>query len=143
VLQKLNALVARAAQPVQPAPVVRVMAPAAPAPAPAPATAPEPAASQAIAPMVRAGSRNLLSRAAYGKPDDLKKIKGVATVMEKMMHDIGVYYFWQIAEWNSTDIDHADAQLKAFHGRISRDEWVKQAVSFARDADSARKPAGT
>jgi predicted flap endonuclease-1-like 5' DNA nuclease len=120
VLQKLSAIESRAMQP---------------APAPAPIAAPA-----RTNPAVRAGSRNLLSRAAYGIPDDLKKIKGVAGVMEKMMHDIGVYYFWQIAEWSAKDVDHADAQLTAFHGRIARDEWVTQAVTFARQPESARKP---
>jgi predicted flap endonuclease-1-like 5' DNA nuclease len=89
---------------------------------------------------VRNGSRNLLARAAYGKPDDLKQIKGVANVLEKMLHDIGVYYFWQIAEWGAKDVQHADEQLQAFKGRISRDEWVKQSKSFAKLASSARRP---
>ncbi len=64
--------------------------------------------------LVRAGSKNLLSRAAYGEKDDLKRIKGVATVLEGMLNGIGVFYFWQIAEWNKRDIAHADAQLQAF-----------------------------
>jgi len=92
-------------------------------------------------PTVRAGSRNLLTRAHYGKPDDLKLIKGVKKVMEKMVHAIGVYYFWQIAEWTQADIVHADAQLTAFHGRIARDNWVDQAAQLLTRADSARRPA--
>jgi predicted flap endonuclease-1-like 5' DNA nuclease len=101
---------------------------------PPPPPAPPPSAH------VRAGSRNLLTQAAYGKPDDLKAIKGVATVMEKMLHDIGVYYFWQIAEWTPADVAHADAQLSAFHGRIERDDWVSQALVLAAAAGAAPKP---
>lgn len=89
---------------------------------------------------VRAGSRNLLTRAAHGKPDDLKLIKGVAEVLEKMLHDIGVYYFWQIAEWDNADIAHADSLLTAFKGRIERDEWVAQSRRFVREGGVALKP---
>ena len=89
---------------------------------------------------MRAGSRNLLSHAGYGKPDNLQLIKGVAGVMEKMMHDIGVFYFWQIAEWTPADVAHADAQLTAFKGRIDRDDWTRQAVKFAKLKESAVKP---
>jgi predicted flap endonuclease-1-like 5' DNA nuclease len=121
VLQKLSALESRAAQPVPAA------APAAPAPTPRSAT-------------VRAGSRNLLTHAAYGRADDLKKINGVAKVMERMLHGIGVYYFWQIAQWTREDIAHADAKLTAFHGRIQRDDWVKQASAFARAPGAAARP---
>lgn len=92
-------------------------------------------------PAVRVGSRNLLTHAAYGEPDDLKRIKGVAEVLEKMLHNIGVYYFWQIAEWTPEDIEHADAQLTAFKGRITRDDWVTQARQLARQLTRHRPPA--
>lgn len=89
---------------------------------------------------IRTGSRNLLAHAAYGKPDDLQKIKGVKEAMEKMLHDIGVYYYWQIAEWSEQDIHHADAQLPQFHGRIQRDEWVSQAARLMREPDASPRP---
>jgi predicted flap endonuclease-1-like 5' DNA nuclease len=92
-------------------------------------------------PLVRAGSRNLLARAAHGKPDDLKRIHGVAEVLEKMLHRIGVYYFWQIAEWDATDIQYVDNQLTAFKGRIRRDDWVAQSRRFLREGGVAVKPA--
>jgi predicted flap endonuclease-1-like 5' DNA nuclease len=116
----------------------RLDAPPAPAPAPLPALpGPIPAQAQHH---VRAGSRNLLTKAAHGKPDDLQRIKGVAGVLETMMHGIGVYYFWQIAEWTPTDIEHVDEQLTAFKGRISRDHWVDQAQQFLREGGVAVKP---
>lgn len=91
---------------------------------------------------VRAGSSNLLMQASYGRADNLKLIKGVASVLEKMLHGIGVYYFWQIADWTPEDIAHADAQLNAFKGRILRDDWKSQATQFAQAPDAARKPEG-
>ncbi len=128
VLQQLAALQNRLAQ-----------APPAPAAGAAPAAV-APAASAPPRPVVRAGSRNLLARAAYGKPDDLKLIKGVAEVLEEMLHKVGVYYFWQIAEWTRSDVAHVDAQLTAFKGRISRDGWVAQSRAFARTPGAAVKP---
>ncbi len=104
------------------------------APALAPASPPAPSA-------VRSGSRNLLHSAACGQPDDLKHIKGVAEVLERLLHGIGVYCCWQIAEWLPADVAHADAQLTAFHRRIERDDWVTQSAAFARADNAARKPA--
>ena len=108
----------------------------------APPMAAPPASAPAApgGPVVRAGSKNLLAHAAFGKPDDLQQIHGVKTVMEKMLHGIGVYYFWQIAEWTPADVVHADAQLTAFKGRIERDSWVQQAKSLEALPGSARKP---
>lgn len=108
--------------------------------APAPAATSEPAESATPPAVVRAGSRNLLARAAYGKPDDLKMIKGIAEVLEKMLHKVGVYYFWQIASWTGSDIAHVDTQLTAFKGRIARDEWVAQSRELARAPGAAPKP---
>jgi len=135
---RLDTLAAKlAAQAVGPvAPVVEQRASLA---AREPVAVPEPM-SASEQPTVRAGSRNLLTRAHFGAPDDLKLIRGVKAGMERMLHDIGVYYFWQIAEWNPDDVVHADSQLVAFHGRIARDGWVSQAGELAAREDAARRP---
>jgi predicted flap endonuclease-1-like 5' DNA nuclease len=88
------------------------------------------------------GGKNLLTGPVYGKPDDLKRIVGVAGVLEKMMHNIGVYYFWQVAEWTAEDIVFVDSKLTAFRGRIKRDHWVKQCRKFAQEPTSARPTNG-
>ena len=116
--------------------------PPAPQAAPTPAAAATPVAAAIPADLVRSGSRNLLARAAFGPADDLKLIKGIAGVLEKMLHGIGVYYFWQMAEWTPDDIAYVDTQLTAFKGRIRRDDWKNQATGFARRPESARKPKG-
>ncbi len=82
---------------------------------------------------------NLLTSPSQGKPDDLKRISGVGPKLEKMLHGIGVYYFWQVADWRRPDIDHVDDRLQVFKGRISRDNWVKQAGSLAREPQMANK----
>src|SRR5207249_3490944 len=72
---------------------------------------------------VRAGSRNLLTHPGHGKPDDLTQIKGVPKVLERKLHRVGVFYFWQIAEWSAEDVRYVDRKLAAYKGRIQRDEW--------------------
>ncbi len=64
--------------------------------------------------------------------DDLKLIKGVASVLEAKLHEIGVYRFRQVASW---DVDHMTefSNRLAFPGRIERDNWKDQAKQFHQD----------
>ena len=78
------------------------------------------------------GSRpgNLLD-GPKGDADDLKKISGVGPKLEGTLHEIGVYHFWQIAEWGKAEIDYMDDRL-SFKGRIERDDWIGQAKDLAK-----------
>jgi predicted flap endonuclease-1-like 5' DNA nuclease len=60
-------------------------------------------------------------------PDDLKLIVGVGPVLERMLHQLGVTRYREIAHWSERDIDDFDARLPEFPGRIRRDTWVTQA----------------
>ena len=60
-------------------------------------------------------------------PDDLKLIVGVGPVLERMLHQLGISTYRQIARWSERDIDEFDARLPEFPGRIRRDAWVTQA----------------
>jgi predicted flap endonuclease-1-like 5' DNA nuclease len=60
-------------------------------------------------------------------PDDLKLMVGVGPVLERMLHQLGVSTYRQIARWSERDIDEFDARLPEFPGRIRRDGWVAQA----------------
>ena len=62
-----------------------------------------------------------------GAPDDLKLIVGVGPVLERMLQQLGVATYRQIARWSERDIDEFDAKLHEFPGRIRRDAWVPQA----------------
>ena len=138
------------------APAAAAPAPAAVAPAPAPAPvapAPAPPAPAANAPAVtrvakiadapaakkapaektapaKSAGPELLKK-PRGKADDLKLIWGVGPAFEKLLNKVGVWHFDQVASWNAADVKHVDALLKGFHGRIARDEWVKQAKKLA------------
>jgi predicted flap endonuclease-1-like 5' DNA nuclease len=64
---------------------------------------------------------------APGTPDDLKLIVGIGPVIERMLYQMGIGTYRQIAHWSERDIDDFDARLREFPGRIRRDAWVTQA----------------
>ena len=51
-----------------------------------------------------------------GAPDDLKLIVGVGPVLERMLHQLGVATFRQVAYWSERDIDEIDAKLPRVSG---------------------------
>ncbi|MEO1337894.1 MAG: hypothetical protein AAFV29_19780, partial [Myxococcota bacterium] len=82
----------------------------------------------------------LLTSAAYGPPDNLKRISGVGPVLESLLNTLGVWYFWQVALWSDREVAYVDSQLEVFKGRILRDSWVSQAKRLAKTSDN-RPPA--
>ena len=62
-----------------------------------------------------------------GAPDDLKLIVGIGPVLERMLQQLGISSYRQIARWTDRDIDEFNARLPEFPGRIRRDAWVMQA----------------
>ena len=72
----------------------------------------------------------LLKEARGGKPDDLKRIKGVGPKIEGILHDLGIFHFDQIAAWTGAEIAWVDERLK-FKGRIAREGWIEQARALA------------
>jgi predicted flap endonuclease-1-like 5' DNA nuclease len=67
-----------------------------------------------------------------GSPDDLKLIVGIGPVLERMLQQLGIATYRQIARWSERDIDEMDARLHEFPGRIRRDGWVAQARALHR-----------
>ncbi|MEN8896108.1 MAG: hypothetical protein ABF248_08470, partial [Yoonia sp.] len=74
----------------------------------------------------------VLKAARAGGPDDLKMIKGVGPVLEKALHETGVFHFDQIAAWKKADAVWFDENVKGAMGRVVRDEWIKQAKILAK-----------
>jgi len=83
---------------------------------------------------------NLLTHAAFGTSDDLELIVGVGPMLTELLREVGVFYFWQIAEWTSADVEYVDGKLLHFKGRIERDDWVGQSRQLAQLPTSARRP---
>ncbi len=61
-------------------------------------------------------------------------------MLERKLHRVGVFYFWQIAEWSAEDVRYVDRKLAAYKGRIQRDEWVSQANELAATPSAAPRP---
>ena len=66
---------------------------------------------------------------ATGMPaqDNLRLIKGVGPAIEKILNDLGIFRFDQIAKMSEYDIDRVAHQLKGFRSRIYREDWIGQA----------------
>lgn len=108
----------------------------APAKKAAPKSEPKPAAEKAAepkqAPVAADGKPETLSAARAGGPDDLKMIKGVGPKLEALLHSMGFYHFDQVAGWRKKEVEWVDENLEGFKGRVTRDEWVKQAKILAK-----------
>ncbi|WP_457646717.1 hypothetical protein [Profundibacter sp.] len=83
-------------------------------------------------PVAADGKPEFMKKPRAGGADDLKQIKGVGPKLEQMLNKMGVFHFDQIAGWRAKEVKWVDENLEGFKGRVSRDEWVKQAKVLAR-----------
>ncbi len=63
-----------------------------------------------------------------GVADDLKKLTGVSPAIEKQFNDLGIFHFWQIAEFSPTAAHNVGEEV-GLPGRV--DGWITQAKAFA------------
>ncbi|MGS4982294.1 Predicted 5' DNA nuclease, flap endonuclease-1-like, helix-3-turn-helix (H3TH) domain [Pseudosulfitobacter pseudonitzschiae] len=90
------------------------------------------AATTKRAPVAADGKPEMLDAPREGGADDLKQIKGVGPKLEALLNEMGIYHFSQVAGWRKKEVEWADQNLVGFKGRVSRDEWVKQAKVLAK-----------
>jgi predicted flap endonuclease-1-like 5' DNA nuclease len=64
-----------------------------------------------------------------GRPDDLKRIRGIGPQSEARLHAIGIFHLDQIADWTADEARWVGAYL-AFTGRIERQDWIGQAQAL-------------
>ncbi|WP_027058090.1 NADH-quinone oxidoreductase subunit E [Mesorhizobium loti] len=99
--------------------------------------APEARAPEAKAPAAKPAKPSLEDKnrpAGIDRPaavDDLKLISGVGPKIEGILHTLGIFTFAQVASWKKAEREWVDGYL-SFHGRIDRDDWVKQAKALAK-----------
>jgi NADH-quinone oxidoreductase subunit E len=99
--------------------------------------APEAQAPEAKAPAAKPAKPSLEDKnrpAGIDRPvavDDLKLISGVGPKIEGILHTLGIFTFAQVASWKRAEREWVDGYL-SFHGRIDRDDWVKQAKALAK-----------
>ena len=77
----------------------------------------------------------------HGTADDLKKVHGIGPVLESLLNNMGVFHFWQIAQFSSSDEQYVANQIKTFPNRIRRDDWIGQSVQLAKTSAAAPPPA--
>ena len=65
-----------------------------------------------------------------GVADDLKKLAGVSPAIEKMLNDLGIFHFWQIAEFTPADT-HRIGEEVGLPGRVDR--WVAKAKQLTAE----------
>ncbi len=73
--------------------------------------------------------RGVVYMTAPENSDDLKRISGIAEVLEARLNDFGIYTFKQIMDWKPEAIAEF-SRLLAFRDRIERDDWKGQARYF-------------
>ncbi|TKT79077.1 NADH-quinone oxidoreductase subunit E [Aquamicrobium sp. LC103] len=67
--------------------------------------------------------------------DDLKLISGVGPKIEGILHSLGIYTYAQVASWKKAEREWVDGYLR-FHGRIEREDWIKQAKALAKGGEA-------
>ncbi|TPL96991.1 dipeptide ABC transporter ATP-binding protein [Mesorhizobium sp. B2-3-11] len=69
------------------------------------------------------------------KPDDLKLISGVGLKTEGILNGLGIFTYAQVAAWKKAESEWVDDHLR-FHGRIEREDWVRQAKALAKGGEA-------
>jgi small subunit ribosomal protein S2 len=65
-----------------------------------------------------------------GVADDLKKLTGVSPQIEKQFNDLGIFHFWQIAEFTPTAAHNVGEEV-GLPGRV--EGWIAQAKAFSAE----------
>ena len=61
------------------------------------------------------------------KRDNLQEIVGIGKVFEQALHELSIFSFRQIANFDISDVARVNAELKEFKGRMEQDDWIGQA----------------
>ncbi len=70
------------------------------------------------------------------KKDDLKRIRGIGPYIERILNEIGISYYEQIAKFNDVEIYFVSQYIGPFPGRIKRDNWVKSAKELIQNRNN-------
>ncbi|MFJ5367611.1 NADH-quinone oxidoreductase subunit NuoE [Bosea sp. CER48] len=87
--------------------------------------------AEAAKPAVDESKPELLTAARGGKGDDLELIWGVGPKLARMLNEMGIWHYEQIAKWTPAELAWVDARLTGFKGRAERDDWIAQSKKLA------------
>jgi len=74
-----------------------------------------------------------------GVRNNLQLIKGIGPVMEKLLNEIGIFHYNQLARMNESDCLWVSDRIRTFPKRIKRDRWQQQAVELDLDQHENEK----
>ena len=63
--------------------------------------------------------------------DDLTRIDGIGSFLEKQLNGIDVFTYEEISTWDSARVQEVTSAIGYFEGRIDKDKWVEQAAQLA------------
>ncbi|MGO4174034.1 NADH-quinone oxidoreductase subunit NuoE [Bosea sp. TAF32] len=95
------------------------------------AEAAKPAVAAKAESAVEESKPELLTAARGGEGDDLELIWGVGPKLAKMLNEMGIWHYDQIAKWTPAELAWVDARLTGFKGRAVRDDWIAQSKKLA------------
>ena len=64
--------------------------------------------------------------------DNLRAIRGIGPAIERLLHELGVTTYQQVADLNGEQPDAVRHRLDALSARIEREDWVGQAQELHR-----------
>jgi predicted flap endonuclease-1-like 5' DNA nuclease len=73
------------------------------------------------------GNKNTATKEENIQSDDLQKLAGLGSMMEKKLHAEGVYTFRQLANLTDTELEKLNAKIPGMKIRYERYEWKKAA----------------
>jgi predicted flap endonuclease-1-like 5' DNA nuclease len=73
------------------------------------------------------GNKNTATKEENIQSDDLQKLAGLGSMMEKKLHAEGVYTFRQLANLTDTELEKLSAKIPGMKIRYERYEWKKAA----------------
>lgn len=75
-------------------------------------------------------------KAVASEKDDLKRISGIGSSLEKKLNGIGIFTYQQISKFTTNDMTDITDLITFFPGRIERDNWVKQAINLVNGIET-------
>lgn len=65
-----------------------------------------------------------------GAPDDLTLISGITGQSQRLLNELGIYHFWQVAGWTPEHVAWLSSRVEG-PGRIARENWMAQAAKLS------------
>ena len=73
------------------------------------------------------GNKNTATKEGNIIPDDLQKLAGLGSMMEKKLHAEGVFTFKQLASLTEAELEKLNAKIPGMKIRYERYDWRKEA----------------